>query len=238
MDDLRPTAARRARRPLLIVIAAASVGFGLGFVVDLIWPNTVYGFQLVAAAIAGALVLVAAALWRVLPSLLPAAIGGAVGIVAGMMVGLAAMASPPALAQGTVEVRIIEPEGVATGSAQCAVRPTDASPLLLTSESGEDLALPDGRRLSVNVTIAGYGPVGSLARADGLGIELIVHKALPDGSPTSTTMVADAGSALAMTGDARAGTLAFDGLVLAADSEQREAIDLAGSVVWSCPSEG
>lgn len=237
MDDLGPTAGRRARRPLLIVIAAAFVGFGLGFAVDLVWPNTVYGYQLVAAAIAGVLVLVGAALWRALPSLLPAAVGGAVGIVAGMMVGLAAMASPPALAQGTVEVRIIEPEGVATSSAQCAVGPTDASPLLRTSESGEDLAMPDGRRLSVTVTIAGYGPLGSPARGDGLGIEVTVHRALPDGSPTSTTMVADASSTLALTGDARAGTLHFDRLVLAADSEQRAAIDLAGSVVWACPSE-
>ncbi|HET9436198.1 MAG TPA: hypothetical protein VFO50_05015 [Candidatus Limnocylindrales bacterium] len=217
------------------VVAAAAVGLALGFVVDLIWPNTVYGYQLVAAGVAFLVVLVAAAVGRRVPLALPVAAAGAVGLVAGMMAGLALLAGPPSTVAGSLEVRLERPiEATLASAAICGTATSTAFPLVFTAEDGSDLTLADGRGLAVAATLGDGAPVGVKPRADGLGIELRVTDTRTDGSPTATWMGSDERSALTVTGTAAAGSMSFAGLVIHPDSEQPTPIDLVGTITWEC----
>ncbi|HEX5591529.1 MAG TPA: hypothetical protein VFX65_14650 [Candidatus Limnocylindrales bacterium] len=217
------------------MVAAAAAGLAIGFVVDLIWPNTVYGYQLVAAGAALLVVLVAAAVGPRLPLALPVAAAGAVGLLVGMMAGLALLAGPSSTVAGTLEVRLERPiEVTLTSDATCGTAASDAFPLVSTAEDGSDLTLPDGRGLAVTVALGDWRPVGVRPRDDGLGVELRVTDSLPDGSPTETRMGSDERSALSVTGTAGAGSMSFAGLVVHPDGDQQTPIDLVGTITWDC----
>ena len=55
------------RGMVVSVSVAAAAGFAIGIIVDLLWPNTVYGYQMVAAVGAIALALAGLTRWSCPP---------------------------------------------------------------------------------------------------------------------------------------------------------------------------
>jgi hypothetical protein len=219
-------------RLLLVAAVAAAIGFGLGLLVDQVWPNPVYGYQIMAGLLAVALVVVAILIRRAHPLILPASIGLAVGVFAGVAVGLALRQSP-AYTTATIRVQLTAPVvQTLTGTAQCSPLDDGTVPVVITDEDGSALQLAGGRGLSVVL----YPNAGNLRRPDGLGIEVQIFTPGVGGAMTSTWMTSDLGSSLSAAGTQAAGTLTFSGVTLHPESELRQPIDVVGTVTWSCPA--
>ena len=222
-------------RERLVVAAAAIVGFLAGLGTYVVWPNVVYGFQLIAGVVALVLMVLGTLLWR--RSRLPASCTIAAG--AGLLLGLAigynlrpATTGPRDTADEIVfHIDLVTPAVATlnTTSGQCLVR----GDRLMLLESPDAVSLVDGRSVSVMLSQGAYRPAPN-ASPDGLTVDVRVAWALDDGSPTETWMGSDATSTLTITGTAVAGAVEFSGLVLRPDSEQREPIDVEGSVSWDC----
>jgi hypothetical protein len=128
-------------------------------------------------------------------------------------------------------VDLVEPAiaTLTTTSGQCLVR----GDRLMLLESPDGVSLVDGRSVSVMLSQGAYRPAPN-AGPDVLTVDVRVAWALDDGSPTETWMGSDATSTLTVSGTADQGTVEFSGLVLRPNSEQRDPIDVAGSVSWRC----
>jgi hypothetical protein len=222
-------------RERIVALAAAVVGFVAGVVVNVVWPNPTYGFQIMAGAVAIGLMLLGIPLWRRRRSEASVTIAAGAGLLLGIGVGYnvrPGSAGPgETFDEAGFHVDIIEP-AVATlnsRSGQCLVR----GDRLMLLESPDAVSLVDGRSVSVMLSQGAYRPAPNAA-PDGLTVDVRVAWALDDGSPTETWMGSDATSTVTVTGTADSGVVEFSGLVLRPDSEQRDPIDVVGSVSWSC----
>ena len=181
MTDAAAGASRRrvSIRSIVEFLAAAAVGFGLGFLVDILEPNPTYGFQIIADAIA-IFIAVAIVLIRPARRLRPVAIGGAIGVIAGVAIGLNIMQlqQPSLTIPGTVEVILGKPEITQlSASAECYV--VDGVLLeLFAGDGASSLALSDGRNLRIGIAHGNQEPV-TLDRT--LDIDVTIRRALPDG---------------------------------------------------------
>jgi len=217
----------------IVVLVAAIAGLTVGLLTYVVWPNVAYGFQLIAALVAIGLLVLGITLWR--GRRLPASIFVATG--AGLLLGIAIgyNVRPGASSSedvAAIEVALSKPAvaTLKTTSGHCVLH--DAALMLL--ESGDAVALVDGR--SVAVTLS-RGPYRAFAGATGEGdltVDVRVQSVLEDGSPTETWMGSDGTSTVTVTGSASEGTVDFSGLVLRPRSEQRDPIDVAGSISWIC----
>ena len=212
-------------------VAAAVAGVAIGIAVDLRWPNTVYGYQMVAALGAIALAVVAFVARRGHRLVLPLAGGLALGVIAGIALGLALARGQSAAQVGSLELDLAKPEilQLETTTAMCTA--TDGRLTLLETANDEDqLRLSDGRHLVIRLTAPATPAVPDVPM-----VEIHVISSLPDGSPTETWLTSGPGSVVSASGTDASGSVAFSGMTLHPDSEQRTPIDLAGSITWACP---
>ena len=222
---------RTSRLELGLVAGVGALGFVIGLLVDVVFPNAAYGYQLV-AGLAGLLLLLAGVpLWRRRRPLAAIAIVAGAGVLAGIVVGLTLRPGSAAATAVTLDVALDEPAVATlhTTSGTCLV--LDERLMLL--ESADAVALVDGRSVSVTLSQGTYRPAPD-ASPDGLTVDVHIAWALEDGSPTETWMGSDATSTVVVTGTASEGTVDFSGLVLRPASEQRDPIDVSGSISWSC----
>ena len=234
MTDASVGASRRrvSNRSIVEFLAAAAVGFGLGFLVDILEPNPTYGFQIIADAIA---IFVAVAIVLIPPArrLRAVAIGGALGVIAGVAIGLnfVQLQQPSLMIPGTVDVILGKPEITQlSASAECYV--VDGVLVELTAGDGESsLALSDGRNLRI---LIGHGNQEPVALDRALDIDVSIRGTLPDGSATETRMVSDATSTVSLSNAGPTGSMSFSGLVLHELSELRQPVEVAGTMTWSC----
>jgi hypothetical protein len=230
-----PRAVRRARRgfPVIPLSTGAVVGFAVGVLVDVVWPNVVYGYQLAAVGVALVLLVVAIVARRRFPVALPFALATTLGLIGGIASGLAARPASPTYQPGAIEVDLRLPVSQSvTGTAMCLPIAGSPVPSIITPEDGSSLSIAGGRRLAVMLR----PEVGNVRRPDGLGIEVFIVIPSADGSHTFTRMASDLASSLGASGTAAAGALTFSGLSLHPESEQRQPIEVAGTVSWTCPA--
>ena len=223
-----PRWGRWSRRSIAVLLIALAIGAGIGLLVNVASPNPVYGIQLIADFFA-ILVLLFVALVPPLRRLLPAALGLAIGVIAGVAIGMNLVTVPSAVDEGTMQVQIGKPE-ILNGSAPTICLVVDGVLEFADSPRDGGFHLTDGRSLWLSI-----GPhVLEPSAAAPLGIVVFISGTLPDGSPTETRMASDASSTISISNAGATGSMAFSGLVLHPDSEQRTPIDVAGSVSWTC----
>jgi len=233
-----PVAARAWWRQSLAT--ALATGVALGLLSDIVWPNIVYGYQI----IVGGLAILVPIVVLVLPPtrrFAGVAIALGVGVIAGIALGFNARPTPPPAQIGSVEVMLGRPVNVQLETVQAICNTQDGQLQSLETPNAEDqLVLGDGRRLSVVLgTPLDFSASGAPEQGGGSGpvpsVDISVHWTLPDGSPTETVMSAGPGSHVSASGTFSSGYLAFDSLVVSPLSEQRDPIDLAGTLRWECP---
>ena len=225
------------------IVAALMTGVAGGLLTDIVWPNVVYGYQIIVGGLAILIPLATAILPPTRRFLLVTAAAG-FGVIAGIALGLNARpAAKPALV-GSVEVMLGSPVSVQVKTMQAICDVQDGKLAYLETPTSEgELELGDGRRLSVVLTNPlGLGkpeqPAVGEAAAAVPAFDIRVHWTLPDGSPTQTVMSYGPGSTVSATGTFSSGSLAFSDLVVSPLSEQREPINVAGSLRWECPADG
>ncbi len=154
-----------------------------------------------------------------------------VGLLAGIAIGLALRPGSAAATAVTLDVALQEPAVATlhTTTGTCLV----LDDRLMLLESADAVALVDGRSVSITLSQGTYRPAPD-ASPDGLTVDVRIAWALEDGSPTETWMGSQATSTVIVTGAAGEGTVDFSGLVLRPASEQRDPIDVVGSMSWSC----
>ena len=226
---------RTSRLELGLILGVAALGFVVGLLLNVVFPNVAYGYQLIAGLAAVLLVLAGVPLWRRRRSFAAISVAAGVGLIAGILVGLVVRPASAAAEALSVDVSLQAPV-VATGhttSGTCLV--LDGQLLLL--ESADAVALVDGRSVSVTLSQGDDRPAPD-ASPDGLTVDVRIGWALDDGSPTETWMGSDATSTVIVTGTANDGTVDFSGLVLRPASEQRDPIEVSGSISWTCEAPG
>ena len=227
------------------IVAATAVGMSVGLLSDIIWPNPVYGYQLIIGGLAVLIGLGAVVVAFALPGLrglAVVAIGAAIGVIAGISLGFSARPSASPALIGSVEVDLGSPVAVQVKSTQAICDVQDGHLAYLETPSSEGLELGDGRRLSVVLTSPlGIGGAAAPEPPDGSGavpaFDITVHWTLPDGSPTETVMTYGPGTQASASGTFSSGSLAFGGLIVSPLSEQRDPIDLRGTLRWECPAQ-
>jgi hypothetical protein len=220
---------RLSRGALAAAAVALIAGGALGLLVNVASPNPVYGWQLIIDLLVIVIVLVVAVVPPLRPAL-PVAVGLTVGVIAGVAIGMNLVQSPNPFASGSLRVQLGSPEELAgTTDADCRV--ADGKLVELMSPDDGSVRLSDGRRVAV---LIGPGALEPVATDRPLDVVVVIGSTLPDGSPTSTRMASDATSTVSISDTGATGSMSFDGLVLAYDSEQREPIDVAGTVTWDC----
>jgi hypothetical protein len=216
-----------------LALGAAGLGLVIGLLTYVVWPNVVYGFPLVAGAIAIALLAIGALVWRARRRPASIAIGAGAGLLLGIAIGYNLRPGASSIANvGAYHVDLIEP-AIATlnvATATCVV--TDGRLMLL--ESPDAVSLVDGRSVAVTLSRGGYRPFTGATSDSDLTVDVRVAWALDDGTPTETWMGSDGTSVIEVTGTGEAGGATFSGLALRPDSEQREPIDVEGFVSWNC----
>ena len=221
---------RWSRRSIAAFVVMLAIGAGIGLLVNVVSPNPVYGIQLIADFFA-IVVLLFIALVAPLRRLLPAALGLAVGVIAGVAVGMNLLRPDPAFA-GTMTVRLAMPEIVDTSvGVACVVTREGALRAVSTAKGDGGLPLADGRTLSVLIGTEKQEPT---ATDRPLEIVVTVNRMQSDGTPLETRMITDATSTVSISNAGATGSMSFSGLVLHAQSELREPIDVAGTVSWDC----
>lgn len=227
----RPMGGARRSKWLVWLLGGGFAGFLLGLVVDLVWPNVAYGYQVVAGLAGLVLVLLAIPLWHRRRQLALLSLAGGAGVLLGIAVGLALQPGSKA-GTATVDIALEEPEIATLRSTNGVCLVVDDRLVLLESTDG--LALVDGRSISVTLSRGRYRPAPDASAGDALTVDVRVQSVLDDGSPTETWMGSDTTSMVTVTGTAATGTVDFSHLVLRPLSEQHDPIDVAGSISWSC----
>lgn len=216
------------------IIVALALGVGAGLLSNVIWPNPVYGYQLyivllgLVVAIVGVVSAVAVPRSRRLALPLVAA---SIGAVAGVYLGMAMRPATPPPLVGSIDVDLDSPVRVQVQTANAVCDVTNGQLVFLeTGNTPDTMPLGDGRWLSITLrwpeTTGGTVPT----------FEIRVHALLPDGSPTETVMTSGPASNVSASGVEASGSLAFSALVVSPSSEQREPIDVVGSLRWACPA--
>ena len=223
-----PRWSRLSRRSMAALLVALVIGFVIGLLVNVASPNPTYGFQLIADVLA-ILAFLVVTMVRPLRRFLPAALGLALGVIAGVAIGMNVVTVPSKFVDGTVQVQIGKPS-VMNGSASATCYVVDGVLSFADTPRDGGLRLPDGRAFWLSI-----GPHVLEPSAEGpLGIVVFIGGTLPDGSPTETRMASDSSSTLSISNAGATGSMAFSGLVLHPESEQRVPIDVAGTVTWDC----
>ena len=229
-------------RPLLLAaLAVALAGAAVGVWIDWTWWSPVYGVQVIAILVMVVAVPVAFLLRHRLPGILPVALAAAVGLAAGMWLGPSREAT--AHVTGTMTVRIDRPAGgrESTLDADCTVVPSGDHVSVTGGEVGDAMTLPDGRGLSLWVTVGDMWSRGPWARPDHIAVHAIVTPGrgtpIPDdGFPTEIRVTSTPRSQVSATVNGSSGSITFAGLESYEDGkpEVTTPFDLAGTVAWTC----
>jgi hypothetical protein len=216
------------------ILIVASLGIALGILIDRLWPNPVYGYQVIAGLAALLLMGLGAVLWRRRRVLASMSIAGGAGLLLGIAIGFNVQPSGPSSTLATVDIALGTP-------VRATMHATNASCLMVEGrlmylDSGEGVALADGRIVLVTLSRGEYGPAPDAGPGDQLRVDVEITSVLPDGSPTSTVMGSDPTSLVAMSGAQEAGSVEFSGLVVRPLSELRDPIEVSGSISWECAS--
>ena len=161
---------------------------------------------------------------------LPAAAGWAVGLIAGIAIGLAVAGGRSAGQIGSLKVDLAEPEMLQLETTANCIATDGRLTLLVTATEDAVMRLSDGRGLAIRLTAPTTREVPDVPTVD-----IHVRSTLPDGSPTETWLTSGPGSNLSASGTDASGSVAFSGMTLHPDSEQRTPIDVAGTIRWTCP---
>ena len=142
-------------RERIVVLAAAVVGFVAGVVVNFVWPNPTYGFQIMAGAVAIVLMLLGFPLWRRRRFPASITIAAGAGLLLGIGIGYNVRpgASTPD-SEASVHVDLVQPvmATLNTTSGRCIV--SDDQLMLL--EPGDVVTLVDGRSVAVTLSRGPY----------------------------------------------------------------------------------
>jgi len=244
-----PTATRSPMLGVLALVVLAVAGAAIGAYLDWRMWHPSSGIVVTAGAI---LLLLAGALawasrWRPIRPLAFALLAFGIGAIFGQNLG---PSRPPiSLIQGTVMIELSEPAdaGVITGPATCQLTP-DGDNFEVTADPNLRLQIGDQpleERDPIQVALArgDMWEYGAESRSDGWSLLVIVGDAGPftgDEASSERAMATHPSSELTVTGDQRAGSLTFAGLVqkdvglgLAAAGP----IELTGTLSWTCDGE-
>jgi hypothetical protein len=235
---------RRPWIPILVLAGIAIVGAVVGAYLDWrMWHPTsgiVVTIGAIGLLIVGALAL--ASRWHPIRPVAYGLLAFAVGAILGQNFG---PSRPPiSLVSGTVTLELTEPADAApiTGRADCQLT-RGGDNFEISGDPNLRLQIGDQpleQRDPIHVAV-GRGDMweyGAESRADGWSLLLIIGDAGPftdEEVPTEVAMASDASSEITGSGDQRAGSVSFSGLVpkdmgLGAG----EAVDLSGTLSWIC----
>ena len=156
----------------------------------------------------------------------------------------------PILAQGTITIRLSQPPdaGQVTGAATCDLTASgdnfavSGDPNTRLQVGDQDLR--DQDFIGAYISRGDMWESGAESRRDGLGLSFVVGGGGPipeEGGPEEVWMASDRQSQLDGGGDQEAGSIRFSKLVVLdrsgdEDSVPGPAIELAGTIEWSCDS--
>jgi hypothetical protein len=244
MTASTPPAARRRWIPILLLVVVAAAGAAVGAYLDWRMWHPSSGIVVTIGAI-GLLIVGALAWtsrWRPIRPLAFGVLTFGIGVILGQNLG---PSRPPiSLASGTVTIQLTEPADAApiSGSADCQLTP-DGDNFEVTGDPNLRLQIGDQpleERDPVQVALArgDMWEYGAESRDDGWSLLVIVGDAGPftdDEVPTDVAMATDASSELTGSGDQRAGSISFSGLVgKDIGLGMGDPVELSGTVSWTC----
>lgn len=247
MTPSAPPAALRSRNlGIGALVILALVGALVGAYLDWKLWHPMSGIVVTIGAIGLLLVgaLAWASRWQPIRPVAYGVLGFAIGAILGQNLG---PSRPPiSLVDGTITVELTAPAGAApiTGPADCQLTP-DGQNFQVSGDPNLRLQIGDQpleERDPIQVALArgDMWEYGTEARGDGWSLLLVVGDAGPFTDlemPTEVAMASDASSELSASGDQRAGSITFSGLVekdiglgLAAAGPS----ELSGTLSWTC----
>jgi hypothetical protein len=239
-------AARRRWIPILVLVGIAIAGTVGGAYLD--WRMWYPASGIVVTIGAAGLLLVGALAWSSRwPPIRPVAYGVlAFGI--GVLLGQNFGPSRPPISQasGSVTIQLTEPAGAApiTGRADCQLTP-DGDNFEISGDPNLRLQVGDQpveERAPIQVALArgDMWEYGAESRSDGWSLLMIIGDAGPftgDEMPTEMAVASDASSELTGSGDQRAGSVSFSGLVgkdVGLGPPAGDPVELSGTLSWTC----
>jgi len=239
----QPTASR-LWIPIVLLVVVAAAGAAVGAYLDWrMWhPSSgiVVTIGAVGLLIVGALAWTSR--WRPIRPVAFGVLAFGIGVILGQNLG---PSRPPiSLVSGTVTIRLTEPANAApiSGRADCQLTP-DGDNFEVTGDPNLRLQIGDQPlevRDPVQVALArgDMWEYGAESRGDGWSLLFIVGDAGPftdDEVPTDVAMATDASSELAGSGDQRAGSVSFSGLVAKdVGLGMGDPVELSGTLSWTC----
>jgi hypothetical protein len=244
MTTVNPPARRRSWRPILVLMLTVIVGGAIGAYLDWRMWHPSSGIVVTIGAIGLLLIGVLASAAGPKP-IRPVAYG-VVALAIGAVLGQNAGPARPPVDQlgGTITVELTEPADAKpiTGRAQCQLTP-DGSNFEVSGDPNLRLQIGDQpleERDPIQVAVA-RGDMwehGAGSRSDGWSMLVVVGDAGPfigDEMPSEVTMATDASSHVTGSGEQRAGSLSFSGLVWKdIGLGTGDSMELSGTVSWTC----
>jgi hypothetical protein len=244
MTASEQTSSRSSMRGIGALVLIALAGAGVGAYLDWKWWHPTSGIVVTIGAIG--LLLVGALAWstrrRAIRPLAFATLAFGIGAIVGQNFG---PSRPPiTMTAGTVTVALTEPANAETitGRADCQLTP-DGENFQISGDPNLRLQIGDQpleERDAVQLSVAKgdmweYGE----PRGDGWSLIVIVSDSGPftdEEIPGLMYMTSTRNSQLVGSGTQDAGSIRFEGLGLVAEQSQgaEEAMELAGTIEWSC----
>ena len=239
-------ARRRVWIPILVLVGIAIIGAAVGAYLDWRMWHPTSGIVVTISAI-GLLVIGAlawASRWQPIRPVANGVLAFAIGALLGQNFG---PSRPPiSLVDGTVTVELTEPADAApiTGRADCQLTPggdnfqVSGDPNLRLQIGEQPLEERDP--IQVALARGDMWEYGAESRNDGWSLLFILGDAGPftdEEVPTEVAMATDASSELVGSGDQRAGSLSFSGLVekdVGLGTGETDPVELSGTLSWTC----
>ena len=234
--------------PILVLVGIAIIGAAAGAYLDWRMWHPASGIVITIGAIGLLLIgaLARASRWQPIRPLAYGVLAFAVGALLGQNFG----PSRPqiSLVGGTITLALTEPANAAsiTGRADCQLTP-DGDNFQVSGDPNLRLEIGDQpleERDPVQVALArgDMWEYGVESRGDGWSLLFILGDAGPftdEQVPTEVAMATDDSSELTGSGDQRAGSLSFSGLVekdVGMGTGQADPVELSGTLSWTCDS--
>jgi hypothetical protein len=242
-----PQPARRRRWiPILVLVGIAIVGAVVGAYLDWRMWHPTSGLVVTIGAIGLLLIgaLAWASRWQPIRPVAYGLLAFAIGAILGQNLG---PSRPPiSLVGGTITLELTEPADAApiTGRADCQLTPSGDNFQVsgdpnLRLQIGEQ---PLEQRDPIQVAMArgDMWEYGAESRGDGWSLLFIIGDAGPftdEQVPTELAMATDASSEISGSGDQRAGSVSFSGLVekdVGLGTGETDPVELSGTLSWTC----
>lgn len=230
--------------PILVLVGIAIVGAVVGAYLDWRMWHPTSGLVVTIGAIGLLLIgaLAWASQWQPIRPVAYGVLAFAIGAILGQNLG----PSRPqiSLVDGTITVELTEPADASpiTGRADCQLTPdgnnfqVSGDPNLRLQIGDQPLELRDP--IQVALARGDMWEYGAESRSDGWSLLFILGDAGPftdEEMPTEVAMATDASSELTGSGDQRAGSLSFSGLVVRdMGLGAARPVELSGTLSWTC----